>query len=57
MVKLPAMNAREVEVILKRAGFVLDRQSGHRIWGKGERTVPVPVHMGDIPQGTLRNII
>ncbi len=57
MVKLPAMKAREVEAILQRAGFVLDRQTGHRIWRKGERKVPVPTHPGDIPQGTLRNII
>ena len=57
MVKLPAMKTREVEGIQHRAGFVLDRQSGHRDWKKGERTVPVPVHPSDIPQGTLRNII
>jgi predicted RNA binding protein YcfA (HicA-like mRNA interferase family) len=57
MVKLPAMTGREVEAILQRAGFVLDRQTGHRIWRKGERTVPVPAHPGNIPPGTLRGII
>jgi predicted RNA binding protein YcfA (HicA-like mRNA interferase family) len=57
MPKLPAMTAREVEAALARGGFVLDRQTGHRIWRKGERTVPVPVHRGDLPKGTLRNII
>jgi predicted RNA binding protein YcfA (HicA-like mRNA interferase family) len=58
--KLPPMPAREVEAILQRAqraGFVLTRQTGHRHWRKGARTVPVPTHPGDIPTGTLRNII
>jgi predicted RNA binding protein YcfA (HicA-like mRNA interferase family) len=57
MPKLPPMKVREVERILSRSGFVLDRQTGHRIWCKGERCVPVPSHPGDVPSGTLRNII
>jgi predicted RNA binding protein YcfA (HicA-like mRNA interferase family) len=57
MPKLPPMTAREVEIILERAGFVLVRQSGHRIWGKGDRRVPVPMHRGDLKIGTLRGII
>jgi predicted RNA binding protein YcfA (HicA-like mRNA interferase family) len=57
MPKLPPMTGRDVERILARAGFVLVRQTGHRHWNKGERTVPVPVHPGDIPIGTLRSII
>jgi predicted RNA binding protein YcfA (HicA-like mRNA interferase family) len=55
--KLPPMTAREVEAILERAGFVLVRQGGHRVWEKGHRTVPVPSHPGDVPKGTLRNIL
>jgi predicted RNA binding protein YcfA (HicA-like mRNA interferase family) len=55
--KLPPMKAREVEAILARAGFVLDRQSGHRIWCKGEWCVPVPVHPRDLKIGTVRSII
>ena len=51
------MTAREVEAVLQRAGFVLVRQTGHRVWRKGERIVPVPTHPGDIPPGTLRSII
>lgn len=51
------MSAREVETILHRAGFVLARQSGHRIWERQGRTVPVPGHPGDLPPGTLRNTI
>jgi predicted RNA binding protein YcfA (HicA-like mRNA interferase family) len=54
---LPAMTAREVEAILQRAGFVFVRQTGHRIWQKGVLSVPVPAHPGDIPPGTVRNII
>ena len=57
MVKLPAMTARDVEAVSQRAGFVLVRQTGHRIWGKGARIVPVTTHPGDIPPGTLCNII
>lgn len=57
MVKLPAMKAREVEAILRRAGFVLVRQTNHRIWEKGERSVPVPTHPRDLKMGTLRSII
>ena len=57
MTTLPPMKAREVEAILARAGFVFARQTDHCIWRRGERTVPVPIHPGDIPQATLRNII
>lgn len=51
------MTAREIEAILSRAGFVLTRQTGHRIWEKDQLAVPVPVHRGDVPKGTIRNII
>lgn len=57
MVKLPAMTAREVERVLQRAGFVLARQTGHRIWQRGGFSVPVLAHRGDLKQGTLRGII
>lgn len=57
MPKVPPLRAREIEAILARAGFVLDRQSGHRVWCKGERCAPVPAHPGDVPPGTVRNII
>jgi predicted RNA binding protein YcfA (HicA-like mRNA interferase family) len=51
------MTAREVEAILRRAGFEVIRIGSHRIWGKESRIVPVPMHAGDIPKGTLHNII
>lgn len=57
MAKLPAMTVREVERILAAAGFVFVRQTNHRIWRKDGQTVPVPMHPGDIPPGTLRSII
>ena len=57
MPPLPSLSSPEVETILERAGFVLVRRSGHRVWQKGERIVPVPRHPGDIPKGTLRSII
>ncbi len=57
MPKLPPMTAREVETILERAGFVVLRQTDHRIWGKGPHSVPVPMHRGDLKVGTLRGII
>jgi predicted RNA binding protein YcfA (HicA-like mRNA interferase family) len=51
------MTAREVETILRRAGFTLVRETDHRIFRKGSRTVPVPSHRGDLKMGTLRGII
>jgi predicted RNA binding protein YcfA (HicA-like mRNA interferase family) len=57
MPKLPPMKAREVETILARAGFVLDRHTDHRVWCKGERCVPVPSHPRDLKIRTLRSII
>lgn len=57
MPKLPPMKAREVEMILTRAGFILARQSSHRMWCKGEWCVPVPMHPRDLKIGTLRSII
>lgn len=56
--ELPSMRAREVVAILKRAGFVEDRQKGsHLALAKGGRTVTVPMHPGDLPKGTIRSII
>jgi predicted RNA binding protein YcfA (HicA-like mRNA interferase family) len=57
MPPLPAMKAKEVERILERAGFVFVRQTGHRIWERGDRSVPVPTHPRDLKMGTLRGII
>ncbi|MGH2530865.1 MAG: type II toxin-antitoxin system HicA family toxin [Thermomicrobiales bacterium] len=54
---LPTLKGSEVMTILERAGFVRVRETGHAIYRKGSRTVPVPTHPGDVPRGTLRSII
>ncbi len=57
---LPAVTARELTRALEKAGFVLRRQRGsHQIFQHvqtGQR-VSVPVHSGDVPKGTLRQIL
>ena len=57
---LPAVRAGELTRALERAGFVLRRQRGsHQIWFHPQRKkrVSVPVHTGDVPKGTLRQIL
>jgi predicted RNA binding protein YcfA (HicA-like mRNA interferase family) len=52
--------AREALAALRRAGFVLDHQTGsHAILYKPGHPNPVtlPLHSGDIKTGTLRRII
>ncbi len=55
------MRAGDVIRKLRRAGFVFDRQAkgSHEIWRNPHtgRRVVVPHHPGDIPKGTLRQII
>ncbi|NUO81379.1 type II toxin-antitoxin system HicA family toxin [candidate division KSB1 bacterium] len=52
------MTKREIEKLLKQAGF-LKRSSGkHDIWIKpGFPPIPVPRHKGDIPSGTAKSIL
>jgi len=60
MPQLPAMKPREVEKILLRNNFSLNRQTGsHRVYinGKNDAIVVVPFHSKDIPTGTLRSIV
>jgi predicted RNA binding protein YcfA (HicA-like mRNA interferase family) len=58
MPTLPPMTVREVEAILRRAGFVFVRQTGHRIWRHPDgRGVSIPPHRGDLRPGTLRSIV
>ncbi len=58
--KLPSFTARQVISILKKHGFVLDRQSGSHavlIHSDGRRTT-VPIHgKRDLGKGLLRQII
>jgi predicted RNA binding protein YcfA (HicA-like mRNA interferase family) len=57
---LPTITARELVRVLELAGFSFSRQRGsHQIYknqGTGKR-VSVPVHTGDVPKGTLRQIL
>ena len=52
------MTKYELERILRQSGF--EKRSGgkHDIWvKKGFPPIPVPRHKGDIPKGTLKNIL
>ncbi len=52
------MTKRELERLLRQAGF--NKRSGgkHDVWVKeGSPPIPVPRHKGDIPNGTVRNIL
>ncbi len=57
---LPAITARELTRALELAGFVLRRQRGsHQIYQNQQtgKRASVPVHTGDFPKGTLRQIL
>ena len=61
MGKLSGFRYREVAKVLRVCGFALDRQASgsHEIWfndGNGKYTT-VPNHNGDMPEGTLRQIL
>ncbi len=60
MPKLSPMPARKVLKKLKRAGFIKIHQRGSHLTLKNKannRFVTIPVHGGDIPIGTLYNIV
>ncbi len=54
------MTAKEVVSLVEKAGWYKDRQRGsHAVFKHAERTgrVVVPMHHGDLPKGTLRDIV
>ncbi len=52
------MTKREIEKILKKAGFVKRTGGKHDIWIKsGYPPLPVSKHKGDIPVGTAKSIL
>jgi len=52
------MTKKEVEKLLKNAGFLNKGGGRHDIWIKlGYPPIPVHRHKGDIPIGTLNNIL
>lgn len=60
MAKLPLLNAKEFTKILRKMGFVLDRQHGSHMFFKHPdgRSTTVPNHSGeDIDRGLLNKIV
>lgn len=52
------MTKREIEKLLKNAGFLKRTGGKHDIWIKdGFPPIPVPRHKGDIPIGTSKSIL
>jgi len=60
MPKLPSIKPRALIKKLKKAGFIEDRQSGSHIvmyHPKTGRRAVIPIHLKDIPKGTLNSLI
>ena len=59
MPKLVPISHRELARKLRRAGFVEIRTRRHPVYYSADQdlTVPIPMHLGDVPKGTLRSII
>lgn len=59
MPKLVPISHRELARKLRRAGFVEIRTRRHPVYYSVDQdlTVPIPMHLGDVPKGTLRSII
>lgn len=59
MTKLRPARVQEVQRVLEKLGFRLIRQRGsHAVYRHEDgRYTTVPVHRGDLPLGTLRQIL
>jgi predicted RNA binding protein YcfA (HicA-like mRNA interferase family) len=61
MSRLPQLTPRKMIAALQRAGFVIDRIKGSHDFLRHKddprRRTVVAVHAGDVPQGTLRDIL
>ena len=60
MSKLPALTGKEIVSLLKKAGFIVERQRGSHVFLKHEdgRATVVPVHSGEtIGPGLLSKIL
>jgi predicted RNA binding protein YcfA (HicA-like mRNA interferase family) len=59
--KIPALSARDIVRALSQAGFTVARVKGshhhQRNPNKPAAHVVVPMHLGDLPPGTVRSII
>ena len=60
MSRLPTLRPRKLVSILKKSGFIEHHQTGSHLylWHPGrQRMTSVPMHVGDLPRGTLRAIL
>jgi predicted RNA binding protein YcfA (HicA-like mRNA interferase family) len=61
MSRLPQVTARKLLAALQRGGFVVDRVKGSHHFLRHnddpQRRTVIALHSGDIPQGTLRDIL
>ena len=59
MTDIPALRPSDVIAMLRRAGYVIDRQTGSHVflYKEGKPPAVVPRHNRDIKKGTLHNII
>lgn len=60
MPKLPTLTPQQLIKILEQHGFVLDRVKGsHHVYYHPltRRRAVVPLHVGDLPKGTLFEIL
>ena len=58
--RLPALKPQQVVRALERAGWQVHRQRGSHVSMHKEGVpfvITVPLHRGDLPRGTLRDII
>lgn len=54
----PIMTKREIEKLLKKAGFQKHEGGRHEVWKKdGFQIVALPRHKGDISKGTVNSIL
>ena len=60
MPKIPSLKPREVIKRFEKAGYVIDRQRGSHVilyHPKQKRRLTIPLHVKDLPKGTLLAII
>ena len=60
MPKLPAIKSKELIKRLKKLGFLKDHQTGSHfiMWQpKTKRRAIIPIHLKDIPKGTLNSLL
>jgi len=60
MVKIPVFKPKDVIKKFKRLGFVKDRQTGSHVilyHSKTRKRAVVPLHIKDLPKGTLKTIL